>query len=70
MSVRIGLGVLSAVNTRVLFDDEIDTLNSQPEPYIAMRRLYSSQRQTAVANGKLDEATEYEDLPDFDEFEE
>jgi phospholipid-binding lipoprotein MlaA len=70
MSVRAGLSVLSAVNARVLFDDEIDTLNSQPEPYIAMRRLYSSQRQTAVANGKLDEATEYEDLPDFDEFEE
>lgn len=70
MYVRGGLNALAAVNSRVLYDDEIVTLNSQPEPYIALRRLYSSQRQTAIANGKIDEATEYEDLPDFDEFEE
>ncbi|MBA3067491.1 MAG: VacJ family lipoprotein [Hyphomonas sp.] len=69
-AVRAGLGIVGVLNTRVRLDDEIDTLNSQPEPYIALRRLYSSQRQTAIDNGKLDEATEYEDLPDFDEFEE
>lgn len=69
-AVRTGLSVVGVLNTRVRLDNEIDTLNSQPEPYIALRRLYSSQRQTAIANGKLDEAAEYENLPDFDEPEE
>ena len=48
-------------------DDQIRTLNEQPEPYIALRRIYSSQRQAAIRNGKpVDDADAYEDLPDFD----
>jgi phospholipid-binding lipoprotein MlaA len=69
-ATRIGLGVVGALNARVSLDEQIDTLNSQPEPYIALRRIYSSQRQAAIANGKVNEADAYEDLPDFDEFEE
>ena len=70
LAVRMGLGVVGALNARVNLDEQIDSLNSQPEPYIALRRIYSSQRQAAIANGKVNEAEAYEDLPDFDEFEE
>lgn len=69
-AIRAGLGIFGALNARVNLDEQIDTLNAQPEPYIALRRIYSSQRQAAIANGKVDEATAYDDLPDFDEFEE
>jgi phospholipid-binding lipoprotein MlaA len=69
LAVRAGMGIIGALNARVRFDDQIDTLNSQPEPYVALRRLYSSQRQAAIANGRVNEAEAYEDLPDFDEFE-
>ena len=65
--IAMGRGVLGALNARVKFDDEIRTLNEQPEPYIALRRIYSSQRQAAIRNGKpVDDADVYEDLPDFD----
>jgi len=69
LAVRTGLGVVGTLNARVRLDEQIDTLNAQPEPYVALRRIYSSQRQAAIANGKINEADAYEDLPDFDEFE-
>ena len=69
VAVRAGMGIIGALNARVRFDEQIDTLNAQPEPYVALRRLYSSQRQAAIANGRVNEADAYEDLPDFDEFE-
>lgn len=68
--VRLGLGVVGALNARVALSDQLASLNSQPEPYIALRRIYSSQRQAAIRNGVIDEATAYDDLPDFDEFDE
>jgi phospholipid-binding lipoprotein MlaA len=69
LAVRAGISIIGALNARVRFDDQIDTLNAQPEPYVALRRLYSSQRQAAIANGMVNEVDAYEDLPDFDEFE-
>lgn len=70
LAIRAGLAIIGGLNARVALDDEIETLNSQPEPYIALRRIYSSQRQAEIANGKVDESTAYDDLPDFDEFDE
>lgn len=70
LAIRVGLGIVGAFNARVALDDQIETLNSQPEPYIALRRIYSSSRQAEIANGKVDEDTAYDDLPDFDEFDE
>jgi len=70
LAVKVGMGVIGGLNARVAYDDQIDQLNAQPEPYIALRRIYSSSRQAAIANGKVDEDAAYEDLPDFDEFEE
>lgn len=68
--IAIGRAVLSGLNARVALDEQIDQLNAQPEPYIAMRRIYSSQRQAEIRNGKINEEEAYEDLPDFDEFDE
>ena len=68
LAIRAGLGVLGALNTRVRLDDQINTLNAQPEPYIALRRIYSSSRQAEILNGKVNEDTAYDDLPDFDAF--
>lgn len=69
LAIRVGLGVVGALNARVRLDEQIDTLNAQPEPYIALRRIYSSSRQAEILNGKVDEEAAYDDLPDFDDFE-
>jgi phospholipid-binding lipoprotein MlaA len=66
--IRIGRGVLGGLNARVALDDQIRTLNEQPEPYVALRRIYSSQRQAEIRNGKVDNNNAYDDLPDFDEY--
>ena len=68
--IAIGRSVLGGLNARVALDEQIDQLNAQPEPYIALRRIYSSQRQAEIRNGRINEAEAYDDLPDFDEFEE
>lgn len=68
LAARATLGVFGALNARVRIEDQIQTLNAQPEPYIALRRIYSSSRQTEILNGRIDEDTAYDDLPDFDTF--
>lgn len=68
LAIRAGLGIVGALNTRVRLEDQINTLNAQPEPYIALRRIYSSSRQAEILNGRVNEATAYDDLPDFDAF--
>lgn len=68
--IATGRGVLGGLNARVALDDQIRTLNEQPEPYVALRRIHSSQRQAAIRNGRtVDESQAYDNLPDFDEFE-
>ena len=64
---RIGRAVVGAVATRERLIGTFETLRSQPEPYIAMRRTYSSQRKAAIRNGEIEE-DRYKDLPDFDDF--
>lgn len=68
--IALGRGVLGGLNARVAFDEQVTALNAQPEPYVALRRIYSSQRQAAIRNGQpVDDTQVYDDLPDFDEFE-
>lgn len=62
------LGLASGLNSRAKLDDAISQLNDQPEPYVALKRLYSSQRQADIRNGIVDEETQFDDLPDFDDF--
>ncbi|MEL6386693.1 MAG: VacJ family lipoprotein [Pseudomonadota bacterium] len=67
LAVRGSMGVLGALNARLLFDDAIQTLREQPEPYIAYRRIYSQTRDAAIRNGR-EEEDPYKDLPEFDDF--
>ncbi len=67
LAVRLGLGIVGALDARARLDEQFSALNNQPEPYVALRRIYSSQRQAAIANGRINEETAYDDLPDFDE---
>lgn len=66
--IESGIGTAATLNTRAQFEEQIQQLNEQPEPYVALKRLYSSQRQAAIRNGVVNEETEFDDLPDFDEF--
>lgn len=66
-TILITRNVLGVLNTRVALDGQLRALREQPEPYIAMRRAYTSQRQAAVRNGQ-EEQDPYKDLPDFDAF--
>lgn len=68
LAIRGGMAVIGGLNARVRADGAITTLYSQPEPYIALRRVYSSSRQAEILNGRVDETTAYDDLPDFDAF--
>lgn len=63
--IAITRTVLGAIDTRSRLIEVIETLREQPEPYIALRRNYSSQREAAIRNGQT-EADPYKDLPDFD----
>lgn len=67
-TIQISRAVLGALDTRVQIDDQLQQLREQPEPYVALRRAYTAQRQAAVRNGE-EEADPYKDLPDFDDFE-
>lgn len=64
---RISVGVLSGLTARVNIDDQIETLRSQPEPYIALRRAYISGRNAAIRDGQGTDDP-YSDLPDYDSF--
>lgn len=59
---------LGALNGSVELVDQLEALNQQAEPYIAMRRIYMSQRDAAINDGKINEENAFDDLPDFDEF--
>jgi len=67
LAARAGMGVLGALNARITLDDALQALREQPEPYVAMRRIYSQTREAAIRNGR-EEEDPYKDLPDFDDF--
>lgn len=65
--VRVGMGIVNGLNSRANAQGAIDALRSQAEPYVALRRTYTSQRDASIRNGQADEES-YDDLPDFDDF--
>ncbi|NBC20023.1 MAG: VacJ family lipoprotein [Alphaproteobacteria bacterium] len=67
-TVRWTSFALGLLQTRVEIEPQLESLRDQPEPYVAMRRAYTSQRQAAVRNGRAQDDP-YKDLPDFDDFE-
>lgn len=67
LGVRVGLGTLSAVSVRHRLSDQLETLEQQPSPYIALRDVYLSQRAADIRDGAEEEDL-FKDLPDFDDF--
>ena len=67
LAVRSGLIILNGLNARSRAQGQIETLRDQPEPYVALRRAHTSQRDAAIRNGQSDPDA-YEELPDFDDF--
>ena len=65
--IQITRTVVGAIATRERLIETFETLREQPEPYVAMRRTYSSQRDAAIRNGRIEDDP-YKDLPDFDGF--
>lgn len=65
--IAVGRTVFGVLSTREQLIETIETLREQPEPYIALRRNYTSQRRAAIRNGEIEEDP-YKDLPDFDDF--
>jgi phospholipid-binding lipoprotein MlaA len=56
------------LHVRIAIDPQLEAVRSQPEPYVAMRRGYTSQRKADIRNGR-EKVDPYKDLPDFDDFE-
>lgn len=59
--------LVTAVDTRARLDPAFENLRSQPEPYVALRRAYSSNRESQIRDGEIEDEA-YDNLPDFDEF--
>ncbi len=64
---RITRGVVGAISVRERLIEQVETLREQPEPYVALKRNYTQQRQAAIRDGE-EEADPFKDLPDFDDF--
>lgn len=65
-TITVTRGVLGALSAREGLIETFETLREQPEPYIAYRRAYVSQREAAIRNGREDPDA-YQNLPDFDD---
>ena len=57
-------GVISARETLI---EAVEVLRDQPEPYIALRRNYTQQREAAIRDGREQEDP-FKDLPEFDDY--
>jgi phospholipid-binding lipoprotein MlaA len=66
-TVRATRGVLTAVATRELLLDQIDSFEAQGgDLYVTYRSAYEVAREAAIQNGRAD----VQDLPDFDDIDE
>ncbi|MGH1421798.1 MAG: MlaA family lipoprotein [Hyphomonas sp.] len=66
--IAMARAALGGLNGSIVLAEQLEALNQQAEPYIAMRRIYMSQRDAAISDGKIDDESAFDDLPDFDEF--
>ncbi|MEM9054947.1 MAG: VacJ family lipoprotein [Pseudomonadota bacterium] len=66
-ATRAAIGVVGVVSARERLDTQIEALFSQPEPYVALRRNYSQQRDAAIRDGAPQEDP-FANLPDFDDY--
>ena len=64
---RVGTGVMGVITARENLIEAIDVLRDQPEPYVALRRNYTQQREAAIRDGREQEDP-FKDLPEFDDY--
>jgi len=64
---RIARTATGVITGREALIEQIDILRDQPEPYIALRRNYTQQRDAAIRDGREQEDP-FKDLPDFDDY--
>jgi len=64
---RVATGIAGAISARERLIEQIEVLRDQPEPYIALRRNYTQQREAAIRDGREQEDP-FKDLPDFDDY--
>lgn len=64
---RVSTGVIGAVAAREGLIEQIEILREQPEPYVALRRNYTQQREAAIRDGREQEDP-FKDLPEFDAY--
>ncbi|MEM7460179.1 MAG: VacJ family lipoprotein [Pseudomonadota bacterium] len=59
--------VVNVVSVRENLIEAVEILRDQPEPYVALRRNYTQQRDAAIRDGREQEDP-FKDLPDFDDY--
>lgn len=64
---RIATGVMGVISVRENLIEAVEVLRDQPEPYVALRRNYTQQRDAAIRDGRELEDP-FKDLPDFDDY--
>ncbi len=64
---RLGLNTVAAIAGRESLIEQVEVLREQPEPYIALRRNYTQQRQAAIRDGRIEEDP-FANLPEFDDY--
>ena len=63
-----GAGVLNAINTRALRDEEIEELRANAlDWYVFIRNAYKQSREAAIRNGEIEKEEIPDDLYDLDE---
>jgi len=67
LAVRGGLGTIGAIHLRYELADQLQALQDQPSPYVALRDIYLSQRAAAIRDGQEEEDL-FKDLPNFDDY--
>ncbi|MEM9939786.1 MAG: VacJ family lipoprotein [Pseudomonadota bacterium] len=64
---RVSRTAVGVVSIRERFDDAIELVRDQPEPYTFLRRNYSQSRQAAIRDGEELEDP-FANLPDFEDY--
>ena len=60
-------GIVSGISVREALIEQVEVLREQPEPYIALRRNYTQQRDAAIRDGQIEDDP-FANLPEFDDY--
>ncbi len=59
--------VVGGISVRESLIEQVEVLREQPEPYIALRRNYTQQRDAAIRDGRVEDDP-FANLPEFDDY--